>query len=434
MAPSHSARRNVPDMPARSVLRDEGFLAFAGQHFDLFPDISENEIRDKSKASALAKTLVCIQAGWFCVQCIARLSQGLAISLLELNTFAHAICALLVYLLWWYKPLDIEEPTVMQGEFLDALQMAFWVPEIGDHERLIPLKHGLDRLIGLYEARQIDVSQSQIGWLQKWFRKPLSRKKNVWATFHRPLVEFDATSGSVPQINSLNPNEVIHGWKFNGIFVSKEAPWPLKWETTRRQAFPTTIKLDASDEEKLRLLAVASHHSFIFKNLTSLSRRPHIRNQNTPARSGFISGFAMQPLPLRSVLGLTTAGLLYGSFHLVAWNAVFPTPQQLMLWRMSGLVLALSGFVLALINSPIKIYETWRDWKQGSKYANPLTTFPEYITFPIIIFYWIILGSCWILYIFARVYLVVECFLTLKHLPPSALKVPIWSQYIPHIV
>ena len=38
-----------------------------------------------------------------------RLSQRLGISLLELTTFAHAFCALAMYLAWWRKPLDVEE-------------------------------------------------------------------------------------------------------------------------------------------------------------------------------------------------------------------------------------------------------------------------------------------------------------------------------------
>ncbi|KAK3389829.1 hypothetical protein B0H63DRAFT_507320 [Podospora didyma] len=33
----------------------------------------------------------------------------LGISLLELNTFGHAVCTLVIYALWWHKPLDIEE-------------------------------------------------------------------------------------------------------------------------------------------------------------------------------------------------------------------------------------------------------------------------------------------------------------------------------------
>ena len=87
----------------------------------LIPNISKEEINDKSKASALAKTLVCLQASWFCFQCITRIQQGFAITLLELNTFAHAICTLLIYILWWNKPLDIEEPTIIRGENADII-------------------------------------------------------------------------------------------------------------------------------------------------------------------------------------------------------------------------------------------------------------------------------------------------------------------------
>lgn len=39
---------------------------------ELLPDLSEEEVRSKSKANGLAKTLVCIQALWFIAQCITR--------------------------------------------------------------------------------------------------------------------------------------------------------------------------------------------------------------------------------------------------------------------------------------------------------------------------------------------------------------------------
>ena len=61
-------------------------------------------LQDPSKASGLAKFITCAQALWFCSQCIARLSQDMAISLLELNTFAHCISAFFIYVFWWHKP------------------------------------------------------------------------------------------------------------------------------------------------------------------------------------------------------------------------------------------------------------------------------------------------------------------------------------------
>ena len=145
LALSSSARRFFPDLPPRTVLTGQLLNNIANMRIDIFPDISEAQIRDKSKASALAKTLVCFQGIWFCMQFVARLSQNLTVSLLELNTFAHALCAFLVYLLWWNKPLDIEEPTIMQGELIDALYVALYYYPTGSIE--IQITEDLDRLV-----------------------------------------------------------------------------------------------------------------------------------------------------------------------------------------------------------------------------------------------------------------------------------------------
>lgn len=50
-------------------------------------DIRESEISDKSKASGLAKGIVCVQSIWFIIQCALRFAQSKAISLLEVCVF-----------------------------------------------------------------------------------------------------------------------------------------------------------------------------------------------------------------------------------------------------------------------------------------------------------------------------------------------------------
>ncbi|OCL06927.1 hypothetical protein AOQ84DRAFT_320689 [Glonium stellatum] len=82
---------------------------------------SAEQIEDKAKANGLAKTIVCVQATWFCFQCLTRVIQGLSISILELNVFAHSLCALLIYVLWWHKPLDVGQPIMIRGEGLKEL-------------------------------------------------------------------------------------------------------------------------------------------------------------------------------------------------------------------------------------------------------------------------------------------------------------------------
>lgn len=79
------------------------------------PNLSQETVSDRSKADALAKPILCIQALWFCAQCITRLVERLGITLLELNAFAHCICAIVIYFIWWHKPYDVKSPMVIVG-------------------------------------------------------------------------------------------------------------------------------------------------------------------------------------------------------------------------------------------------------------------------------------------------------------------------------
>lgn len=72
-----------------------------------FPSIAEEDIKDRSKGDGLSKAVVLIQTTWFIIQCIARHTQNLDITQLELLTAALAILNGAMYLFWWNKPLSI---------------------------------------------------------------------------------------------------------------------------------------------------------------------------------------------------------------------------------------------------------------------------------------------------------------------------------------
>lgn len=78
-----------------------------------FPEFSEREIHDKSKADGFVKAVACLQASWMVVQCSARTAQGLPTSILEFLTLAYVCCALFSYCFWWNKPLDVKVPTII---------------------------------------------------------------------------------------------------------------------------------------------------------------------------------------------------------------------------------------------------------------------------------------------------------------------------------
>ncbi|KAH7152567.1 hypothetical protein EDB81DRAFT_647346 [Dactylonectria macrodidyma] len=99
----------------RLTLTASGVERLAKQKPELLSPITTQAIEDKSKANNMAKAIVCVQSAWFCIQCISRFAQNLPISLLEINTFAHAFLAIVIYALWWEKPLDIAEPLLITG-------------------------------------------------------------------------------------------------------------------------------------------------------------------------------------------------------------------------------------------------------------------------------------------------------------------------------
>jgi len=113
-----------PGGRTRVTLTSIGVCLLAELAPELLPNLSPEQILDKSKSDGFGKAIACIQAFWFCIQCVSRLSAGLSVSLLELNTFAHALCALLCYMLWWNKPHDVHHPLTIQGSSMHQLAAA----------------------------------------------------------------------------------------------------------------------------------------------------------------------------------------------------------------------------------------------------------------------------------------------------------------------
>ncbi|KAG5350001.1 hypothetical protein C0989_000759, partial [Termitomyces sp. Mn162] len=72
--------------------------------------VSAEEILDKSKGDFLSKALVLLQVFWFILQVLARITQHLAITELELVTLGYAILNFIVYFCWWNKPFDVHYP------------------------------------------------------------------------------------------------------------------------------------------------------------------------------------------------------------------------------------------------------------------------------------------------------------------------------------
>jgi hypothetical protein len=425
-----SAEPNIfpSNIGKRRILTLEGIeLIF---HFDpmLIPDLSEFEIQDKSKASGLAKTLVCLQALWFCIQCIVRAVNHMTISTLELNTFAHAVCTLLIYFLWWDKPLDIEEPTLIRGEaahpviaLLSVFQAGFHTkahlisdryPSHGEFSEVPYVRKNADRV-------NVGFHNNPLHYNAEIPRTP-SRLPTTLLRHSREI--YDAELPLKPGFTrGYLKQKVAHGFYLTKIHNTKGF-----WQRVRKPAFSWLgtddgggcyLAVDLSPELVHCLkLAECAQKKLAECAHTELSTSWNFYTVHRIENIAFIGRLSKDTWSV--IAGVTIAGIMYGGLHLTAWNALLGVNS--FYWRVASVIVAVSGPSVAL---PLLLERYMTPFSRCDK---PIFNIFEISTF-------ILLVAVTIICIGARLCLVVLCFIELRSLPASTYIVPQWSQIFPHI-
>ncbi|KAI4265644.1 MAG: hypothetical protein L6R38_009271, partial [Xanthoria sp. 2 TBL-2021] len=401
----------LPNGIRRVSLTSDGFKFLLRHSHQSVPNISTSQIWDKSKADRLKKTLVCAQAIWFCTQCITRLVQSLPVSLLELNTFGHALCTLVIYFFWWDKPLDIDQPILINcGQPILAYMWMSSKVSVQDYCSA-DMPYGLQdefHSIWPFEKPVLnDMDNFEVTcWVyhretQRWpkLRPPYYRPEN---TMEPTDLEPRGLELSDPRPMSMNPDDFQPG-----------APWQLR---ERLSIFGRESRVDDEETRKKRSLSFMFRlkrqiHSFIYPSQavyrippglgsrkTAISHFSHadsirwclcvdaisehdleedLRSRHDIATSGrffnslcgihfpYLDALQGSPLKPRVELrsrnaipslatsgilpGFAIAGALYGALHLVAWSAPFPSPLEELLWRIAATSVTCTGFVFALL-------------------------------------------------------------------------------------
>ncbi|KAF5375800.1 hypothetical protein D9757_011199 [Collybiopsis confluens] len=113
------------------------------------------------------------------------------------------------------------------------------------------------------------------------------------------------------------------------------------------------------------------------------------------------------------------AAMIFGAIHCIAWTSQFPSAQEKILWHVCSLLVACIPIYLALV--------------------NVLTALKAFKTIAVLLGFWFLvsLGTLYVivilLYILARLSLLVQGFLALRALPPAALEAVQWTNFLPHI-
>lgn len=81
----------------------------------VLPNVTEQQIQDKSKSNSLVTTLALVQIAQLVAALGSRYAQGVSVSQLEAVALAYSVCAVFTYALQWSCPKDVGVPITIQA-------------------------------------------------------------------------------------------------------------------------------------------------------------------------------------------------------------------------------------------------------------------------------------------------------------------------------
>lgn len=436
----------------------------------MIPDISFGHIKDKGKANGLAKFLVCAQAVWYGIQVITRLGQGLATTLLELNVFAHVFCALLTYIFWWNKPLDIEEPTLIYADASKAgsISAAFWsrarmglrtplVVRRGDRTSTKAMRDLRGRVI---EVDQVKFSTQRAEYLRNSrddgtsvasqpgrryvsnqgydsettvlrlnIRRPLIENRFALEEFFKDFFEdfldfFKNTSKGRSKVRFKDRVFI----ELNNALVKTELERSSICTSTEVFGPDDQVYVAFEDHHLQRHLCAYSHPAGLqILDLDSQELKLHQMRSHVPKWSGL--GLDAEMVAQSGLF--TVANMLYGACHLTAWNGPFRTTIEAILWKVSAVGVAFGALFIMAVSSLGHAESLVKKFRQ--KESATSKSLSSSIFYSFVWFLAILNMLAYYLMVFSRYYLVVESFISLAFASDAVFTVPQWSIYFPHI-
>lgn len=415
---SASTILNTPTEDIRFTITPQGLQLLAECGLDLA--IETREILDKNKSDGLTKAIVILQAGWMVVQSISRLGYRLPVTLLEVNTIGHVICALFIYVLWWRKPRGVTEATVLKAP---------WVPAMA-----------------AYMMMSSDLDSTD-GWRQWATLKPPLLPELCNLTFMRERSDSNSLDDTNPEtvttfLSAIEEDcDIIsnraHKAGFaslglatqidlNSVSVKGQKSFQHYSDQARIENLTQSARWKLALEAMDMLPHLCCRLEDLQKSINSevQTYQPQVmlreRASNWPTKGSIP--------PYRGMLmgmALWFASIAFGAVHVAAWNDNFPTTTEKWLWRISSLYLAWAGLLwLSVCFFGAVSHRFVVIWDR---------CITGHASKPVYMFLIPLCSICGTIYAFARVFLVIESVISLRKLPPRMYLTPDWSEMIPHL-
>ncbi|KAF5004994.1 hypothetical protein FDECE_8519 [Fusarium decemcellulare] len=438
--------------------------------------ISDKKIDDKSKADPFQKALVLIQVMWMVMQCVVRRVEHLPLTLLEVHTMIHVLCAIFLYLCWFKKPLNVQDPEIIrptgfEGEIALLVQQQFY-PNMstrlalfspqGDTNQPPPKRFGPLMTTDWVTPEPGSKEWSLLKPEERYWPEGVTRRQTSYqqslplmdrSAQHRTWAESNLAQWVKPEPGlqmwpgNILPSGLLYHCEMRDIPLLLTPQFLRRWGAIFRTfPFKNRDKL-ASTSNFIKVNTVAWDYRLVdpreregisggqdlflarlqefrpsqeaaFRNLAfsegkrNLDIDVSVFTESAGSAFGLLGFF--KEFPWLAILALALTGL-YGGVHLTAWNWIFPTLIEEWLWKGSCLYIAgllpiyfVLGPLLATIAS--------------SAVKNGIT--------------WLLINTLFFsalaLYLACRGYIIVESFVSLRHVPVGVFASPTWVQMIPH--
>jgi hypothetical protein len=404
--------REMKDWPNGCTLTPRGVYFLA--KLKSLPAVDKESILDRSKADELVKGLACCQALWLVIQVIARKASGLPITLLELNTVAHVVCAILMYIVWWHKPQDVNQPEFVdvRDPGLDTLlseSSTIW-GELG-----IPPSIPQDDMIGDESGdshtRQKPSDQRSPDGDTDW-RQALPKNESgirVVGDIAEHLIDYrhQTLVAIKERIKPAGTVMLVPGQRLEGSRFTVWG-WPVHLTTEEVQFIQSISQIRGLEFLDTPLEIRPRYYSSYIS-----PQAPNIEVEGDVILER--DSMYMWPASFGSFLPmLAILSIFYGGLHATSWNSHFPTAIEHQLWRIASCVVAGGGLVLWAMDS---VFETWL-WTVNLDVEWLWTLLCAMIS---------------LIFAAARVYLVIESFISVRSLPVGAFTSIAWVNFLPHV-